>query len=70
MTETITKACPGCGPTVRLVIRINRQTGHEFLGCPRWPGCGYTEPLPESIRLRRAGARELPGFETAPSGQS
>lgn len=57
MSERITKTCPRCG--WRLTIRRNRETGEEFLGCTSWPDCAYTEPLPEHIRLRRAGQQGL-----------
>jgi len=55
--EHIVKACKACGAT--LVIRVNHATQEEFLGCPRWPECRHTEPLPEAIVLRRAGQRGL-----------
>jgi len=57
MSEHIVKPCPICGAT--LVIRVNRATNTEFLGCPRWPECHHTEPLPEAIVLRRQGQRGL-----------
>jgi ssDNA-binding Zn-finger/Zn-ribbon topoisomerase 1 len=56
-TAKITKPCKRCG---RLLIeRTNRETGESFLGCPSWPDCTYTEPLPESIKLRRQGQKGL-----------
>ena len=61
MTEHIVKVCPRCGAP--LEIKVNRQTGEEFLGCSAWQprnmGCPYTEPLPEAIILRRQGQRDL-----------
>lgn len=57
--EHIVKPCKRCGAT--LVIRVNRATDEEFLGCPRWPECQYTEPLPEAIKLRRQGQRDMFG---------
>lgn len=51
MSERITKTCPWCGQP--LEIKVNRETGHEFLGCM------YTEPLPESIKLRRQGQKGM-----------
>ena len=57
MTEHIVKPCPACGQPLR--IKINRATGDEFLGCSTWPACTYTEPLPEAIRLRRQGIRDM-----------
>lgn len=56
------KVCPKCGWD--MLVRVNRETGTEFLGCGRWPECQYTEPMPESYKLRRMGAVELPGFES------
>ena len=55
--NAITKPCPDCGRP--LVERTNRATGTSFLGCPRWPECKHTEPLPEALRLRRAGVRDM-----------
>jgi len=46
-----------------MVIRRNRETQHEFFGCSQWPECKYTEHLPESIKMIRAGVPVLPGFE-------
>jgi DNA topoisomerase-1 len=59
--RTVSKLCPECGK--RLVIRTNRETGREFLGCSQWPQCTHTEPLPQDIVMRRAGAPVLPGME-------
>ena len=53
----IIKACPRCGAL--LIERTNSETGEPFLGCTTWPECKHTEPLPESIKLRRAGQREM-----------
>jgi ssDNA-binding Zn-finger/Zn-ribbon topoisomerase 1 len=55
----ITKSCPECGVGTLLVIKRNRTTGEEFLGCPRWPNCTYAEPLPETIKLRRQGQKDM-----------
>ena len=58
----IERSCPECGG--RLQVKTNRATGHQFLGCERWSaGCGYTEKIPESLRMRLAGAPQLPGLE-------
>jgi len=56
-------ACPDCGG--RLKVMTNSKTGHQFLGCERFSTtrCGYTEGIPESIRMRLAGAAMLPGLE-------
>jgi 5-methylcytosine-specific restriction endonuclease McrA len=57
----ILKECPECGG--ELQVRKNKATKDEFLGCERWPRCTHTEPVPESVRMRLAGAPILPGFE-------
>ncbi len=46
-----------------LVLRTNSQTGGQFLGCERFPDCRYTSEIPTYVKLKRAGAAELPGFE-------
>ena len=53
--------CPACGQ--RLLVRTNKETQQDFLGCSEWPECEHTETLPHDIRMRRAGAPLLPGFE-------
>lgn len=55
--ERIVKACPRCGQL--LEIKRNRSTQEEFLGCSAWPQCTYTEPLPETIKLKRQGQRGM-----------
>lgn len=59
MIETIVKRCPKCGQPLK--IKVNRDSGHEFLGCTAFftNGCRYTEALPESIKLRRQGQKGL-----------
>ena len=59
----IAKTCPKCGPSDRLVIRVNQSTRQQFLGCFNWPKCEYTEPLPVDLELRLLGAAEMLGFE-------
>jgi len=55
------RTCPVCGS--RLIVRTQRTTGHQFLGCPKWPECSHTEPIPEAVIMKAAGAQTLPGFE-------
>jgi ssDNA-binding Zn-finger/Zn-ribbon topoisomerase 1 len=62
MSERIVKPCVRCGSLLQ--IRRNRASGEEFLGCSSYPECDYTEELPEAIKLRRAGQRDL--FEEGP----
>lgn len=63
MKERIVKPCPKCGQP--LEIKKNRETGHEFFGCSAWreTGCAHTEPLPETIKLRRQGVQDMFGDE-------
>lgn len=55
------KSCPVCG--AKLIVKTNRATEHQFLGCPRWPECNHTEQIPESMAMRLAGALTLFNFE-------
>ena len=55
--------CPECIPSRKLIVKENRHTGHQFLGCPNWPRCGYTAGIPESMKMIAQGAQVLPGFE-------
>lgn len=62
--SVIEKNCPKCQFRVRrLVIRENRHTGHQFLGCQEWPDCDYTEEISESMKMEMLGAIKLPGFD-------
>lgn len=58
---TIEKRCPDCGNA--LLIRTNRKTGTDFISCSSWPECSHTESIPETLRMRLAGAPELPMFD-------
>ena len=51
------KVCPACGD--RLVVRTNKATGSQFLGCGRYPECRHAEPIPEAMRMRLAGQPTL-----------
>lgn len=42
--------CPKCSADTRLLIKTNRHTGGQFLGCPNWPECDYTREIPESMK--------------------
>ena len=55
--------CPECDIPRKLVVRTNRQSGHQFLGCPNWPECGFTRRIPEDLIMVLHGAMRLPGFE-------
>lgn len=54
--------CPKCMPRVALVVRTNRLTKAQFLGCPNWPDCSESAQIPESWRMRAAGQQELDLF--------
>ena len=51
--------CPDCGPSAKLVVRENRANGTDFLGCPNYPTCRYTQPIPEEWKMRLAGQAGL-----------
>jgi len=38
-----------------LVVRENRDTGKQFLGCPNWPACGFAHGIPEEWVMRASG---------------
>ena len=60
--EEVVLPCPECGRP--MVERENRVNGSRFLGCTGYPDfCSHTQKLPEYVRLKRAGAEQLPGFE-------
>jgi restriction system protein len=40
-------SCPRCGSA--LVMRRNRQSGTEFLGCSRYPACHHTQPAESAV---------------------
>jgi ssDNA-binding Zn-finger/Zn-ribbon topoisomerase 1 len=61
--EQVARACPVCGASSKLVIRQNKLTGTFFLGCPNYPECNYSQPLPEEVRMDAIGAKKLPGFD-------
>lgn len=61
-TPRIELTCPFCGPGARLVIRTNRASGRDFVGCERWPKCDHTQPLTPYLEAVRRGDPTLPGF--------
>lgn len=63
VNSQVRKACPTCGPAVLLIVKTNSINGSQFLGCPNFPKCRYSEEIPESIRLELSGYCKLPGFE-------
>ena len=55
------RVCDECGAD--MVVRKNRDTGEEFLGCQNWPKCDFTTPLPVDVQMRIKGYQTLPGME-------
>lgn len=51
--------CPNCTPPVKLIVKTNRNTDHQFLGCPNWPDCNHTQGIPESWIMRVNGQPQL-----------
>lgn len=49
--------CPDC--KTKLKVRTNRENGSQFLGCPNYPECRHTHPIPESWIMRAQGQAEL-----------
>ena len=47
--------CPECEYDSELIVRTNRTTDHQFLGCPTWPECEYTRGIPEEWIMRAQG---------------
>lgn len=40
-----TRKCPEAFCNGRLVVRTNRSTEEQFIGCENYPKCTYTEPI-------------------------
>lgn len=55
--------CPQCASSGRgqvyLVVRTNRKTQTDFLGCPEWPECSYTAQMPEYVKMMASGQPTL-----------
>lgn len=47
--------CPQCKPPRKLIVKTNRHTDHQFLGCPNYPECNYTRGIPEEWVMRAQG---------------
>jgi ssDNA-binding Zn-finger/Zn-ribbon topoisomerase 1 len=52
-------ACPHCVPPRRLIVKTNKINGGQFLGCPNYPTCDYTRPIPEEWVMRANGQPTL-----------
>ncbi len=55
----IEKYCPACGSGTKLVVRTNRKSDSQFLGCENFPICTHTEKIPESMYMEAAGQKRL-----------
>jgi ssDNA-binding Zn-finger/Zn-ribbon topoisomerase 1 len=55
-----TIVCPACqlNPP-RLIVKTNRRNQGQFLGCPNWPECHHTQPIPEHMILQATGQQPL-----------
>jgi ssDNA-binding Zn-finger/Zn-ribbon topoisomerase 1 len=53
----IVKNCPDCGKP--MAERVNKVNGSTFLGCSQYPVCTHTEPIPETLKLRNAGYKDM-----------
>ena len=51
--------CPDCIGAPRLIVRTNRDTGHQFLACRNFPQCRFTCDIPESMVMRALGQPTL-----------
>ena len=51
--------CPNCGIATRLIVRVNKSNGGQFLGCPNWPKCSHTQNIPDHILMEALGAPKL-----------
>jgi len=57
--KQIERYCPNCKPLVKLIVKTNSKNGNQFLGCPNWPDCNHTEPIPEHVRMEALGQPKL-----------
>jgi ssDNA-binding Zn-finger/Zn-ribbon topoisomerase 1 len=51
--------CPVCIPPRSLIVKTNRHTTHQFLGCPNYPDCDYTRGIPQEWIMRAQGQPDL-----------
>lgn len=51
--------CPSCVPPRKLIVKTNKHTDHQFLGCPNYPDCNFTRGIPEEWKMRAAGQKGL-----------
>jgi ssDNA-binding Zn-finger/Zn-ribbon topoisomerase 1 len=51
--------CPKCDQHTKLIVKTNRVNSNQFLGCPNWPDCSYTQEIPEAWIMRAQGQPTL-----------
>ncbi len=51
--KTTGEVCPLCGSP--LVVKHNRRTGEEFIGCSNYPTCHYIKPSETKVSLEGEG---------------
>ena len=51
--------CPMCKDGTTVIVKTNKINGNQFLGCPKYPECDYTRPIPEAWKMRAQGQEEL-----------
>lgn len=59
--------CPQCDPPRKLIVKTNRHTDHQFLGCPNYPECNFTRGIPEEWVMRANGQPSLFDVLSAPN---
>ena len=52
-------SCPKCSHDTKLIVRTNKANGNQFLGCPNFPECNHSQPIPEYLYMKRAGQASL-----------
>ena len=57
--DLVSVRCPNCSADTKLIVKRNRKSGELFLGCPNWPSCKHTLPIPEHIKMEEAGQPKL-----------
>lgn len=61
MSADIRVTCRCGAPMIEQENSLRLST---FMACSTFPACRETQTVPAAVEVRRAGAQELPGFET------
>ena len=65
----IGEACPLCGKG-KTVVRSNKRTKVEFVGCDRFPSCAFSASSIQAERLRKRSLRNISiGYEAGADGE-